>query len=99
MSYRDSATIAVSRRRMLLSGGATIAAGALIGGMPADAADAPASDSTPPATLPNAASAPRSGTDHLPPGQPGTDYTPVVTPNNISLPWRIVDGVKVYHLI
>jgi hypothetical protein len=34
-----------------------------------------------------------------PPGQPGEDYTPVITPNNVSLPWKIVDGVKVYHLI
>lgn len=34
-----------------------------------------------------------------PPGQPGADYTPVITPNNISLPWKIVNGVKVYHLI
>jgi manganese oxidase len=35
----------------------------------------------------------------LPPGQPGKDYTPVVTPNSFSLPWKIVDGVKVFHLI
>lgn len=35
----------------------------------------------------------------LPPGEPGKDYTPVITPNNVSLPWRIVNGVKVYHLI
>lgn len=35
----------------------------------------------------------------LPPGEPGKDYTPVITPNNVSLPWKIVDGVKVYHLI
>lgn len=34
-----------------------------------------------------------------PPGEAGKDYTPVITPNNISLPWKIVDGVKVYHLI
>lgn len=34
-----------------------------------------------------------------PPGQPGEHYTPVVTPNNVSLPWKIVDGVKVYHLV
>jgi len=32
-------------------------------------------------------------------GQPGTDYTPVVTPDGASLPWKLVDGVKVYHLI
>lgn len=35
----------------------------------------------------------------LPPGEPGKDYTPVVTPNNVSLPWKMVNGVKVYHLI
>lgn len=35
----------------------------------------------------------------LRPGEPGRDYTPVVTPNNVSLPFRLVDGVKVYHLI
>ncbi len=35
----------------------------------------------------------------LPPGEPGRDYTPVITPNNISLPWKIVGGVKVYHLV
>ncbi|PYK95715.1 MAG: copper oxidase, partial [Verrucomicrobia bacterium] len=33
-----------------------------------------------------------------PPAEPGRDYTPVITPNNISLPWKIVGGVKVYHL-
>jgi manganese oxidase len=35
----------------------------------------------------------------LPPGQPGKDYQPVVTPNGVALPWKVVDGVKVYHLI
>src|SRR5687767_12042604 len=34
-----------------------------------------------------------------PPGQPGKDYTPVITPNNVALPWKIVNGVKVFHLI
>ncbi len=34
-----------------------------------------------------------------PPGEAGKDYTPVITPNGSSLPWRIVDGVKVFHLI
>jgi len=36
--------------------------------------------------------------DALPPGLPGRDYTPVVIPNGGSLPFRIVDGVKVFHL-
>jgi FtsP/CotA-like multicopper oxidase with cupredoxin domain len=35
----------------------------------------------------------------LPPGQPGKDYQPVITPNGVALPWKIVDGVKVYHLV
>ena len=33
------------------------------------------------------------------PGLAGQDYTPVITPNNIALPWEIVDGVKVYHMV
>ena len=41
------------------------------------------------------------GPDHpgLEPGQPGRDYTPVSVPGGAKLPWKIVDGVKVYHLI
>ena len=35
----------------------------------------------------------------LAPGVPGKDYLPVVTPNGAALPWKVVDGVKVYHLI
>ncbi|HEY3498706.1 MAG TPA: multicopper oxidase domain-containing protein, partial [Polyangiaceae bacterium] len=33
------------------------------------------------------------------PGMPGRDYVPVVTPGGATLPWKIVDGVKVYHLV
>ncbi len=35
----------------------------------------------------------------LAPGEAGKDYRPVVTPNNISLPFKIVNGVKVFHLV
>ena len=35
----------------------------------------------------------------LSPGQPDQDYHPVETPNGISLPWKVVNGVKVYHLV
>ena len=35
----------------------------------------------------------------LPPGLPGRDYKPVVTPSGGSLEWKIVDGVKVFHLV
>ena len=34
-----------------------------------------------------------------PPGEPGADYTPCVTPNGATAEYRIVDGVKVFHLI
>lgn len=33
------------------------------------------------------------------PGEPGRDYTPVIVPNGWTLPYRIVDGVKVFHLV
>src|SRR5262245_45769029 len=32
-----------------------------------------------------------------PTGTPG--YTPVITPNGSTLPWKIENGVKVFHLI
>lgn len=34
----------------------------------------------------------------VPPGEPGKDYTPVVTPNGASAPFKVIDGVKIYHL-
>jgi FtsP/CotA-like multicopper oxidase with cupredoxin domain len=40
-----------------------------------------------------------SPTATYPPAQPGRDYAPVITPNNVSLPWKVVDGAKVYHLV
>ena len=33
-----------------------------------------------------------------PPGRPFIDYLPVETPNGSSLPWKVKDGVKVFHL-
>ena len=35
----------------------------------------------------------------LPPVLPGKGYKPVVIPNGGSLPFKIVDGVKVFHLV
>ena len=35
----------------------------------------------------------------LPPGEPGRDYDPVVIPNGAALPFKVVDGVKVFHLV
>jgi manganese oxidase len=41
----------------------------------------------------------QTGRQQLPPGAPGKDYTPVITPNGSTLPFRVVGGVKVFHLI
>ena len=35
----------------------------------------------------------------LPLGVPGRDYLPTVTPNSVTLPHRVVNGAKVFHLI
>jgi FtsP/CotA-like multicopper oxidase with cupredoxin domain len=35
----------------------------------------------------------------LSPGLPGDHYKPVVVPNGAALPFKVVDGVKVFHLI
>jgi FtsP/CotA-like multicopper oxidase with cupredoxin domain len=37
--------------------------------------------------------------DGLAPGRPGRDYRPVVTPDGATLPFRLVNGVKVFHLV
>ncbi len=87
---------AVSRRNLISrSAGAIVAGAALMGLNRVSAVDGSllgASDEHVPR--------PR-GDDppSLPPGLPGQDYTPVITPNSATLPWKIVDGVKVYHLI
>ncbi|MFU8814870.1 MAG: multicopper oxidase family protein [Pseudomonadales bacterium] len=39
------------------------------------------------------------GRAQVSPGEPGRDYQPVITPNGAALPYRVVDGVKVFHLI
>ncbi len=35
----------------------------------------------------------------LAPGEAGRDYRPVVTPNGITLPYKVVNGAKVFHLV
>jgi FtsP/CotA-like multicopper oxidase with cupredoxin domain len=39
------------------------------------------------------------GSAPLSPGEPHRDYTPVITPNGRTLGYRVVDGVKVFHLV
>src|SRR3970282_973581 len=35
----------------------------------------------------------------LPPGLPGEHYRPVVVPDGAALPFKVVNGVKVFHLV
>src|ERR1700740_2304815 len=41
----------------------------------------------------------QSDRQNYPPGEPGKDYTPVITPNGSALPYKLVGGIKVFHLI
>jgi FtsP/CotA-like multicopper oxidase with cupredoxin domain len=34
-----------------------------------------------------------------PPGEPGKDYTPVITPNGSTLPFKVLGDTKIFHLI
>ena len=47
----------------------------------------------------SAVNAPSDPSQQFPPGEPGKDYSPVITPNGSTLPFKIVEGVKVFHLI
>ncbi len=74
-----------TRRHLILGASAGMVAGTFVRSASALIA---------PRTLPQGAD-----TDSLRPGEPGADYKPVVTPNGAALPFRIVDGYKVFHLI
>ncbi|HLL53535.1 MAG TPA: copper oxidase [Myxococcaceae bacterium] len=37
--------------------------------------------------------------DWLRPGMPNKDYQPVIVPNGAKMPWKIVNGVKVFHMV
>ena len=76
-------------RRGLLGRGGLLGGAALLVSRGVGAAEAPAGAH---------ASRGSSGAGALPPGHAG-DYRPVVVPNGAKAPWKIVDGVKVFHLV
>ncbi|MFL5319990.1 MAG: multicopper oxidase family protein, partial [Myxococcaceae bacterium] len=81
-------------RRGVLARGAGLAGGAML----LKAAQAEAAD-TPGAKGPRTGSDAANRTRALPPGLPNRDYSPVTVPNGTKLPWKIVNGVKVFHLV
>ena len=83
----------LSRRNVLTA--AALAGGGYIL-RSAAAATTPAITTT---TSPGSFSGVVGGIDHEAPSVPGQNYEPVITPNGTALPYRVVDGVKVFHLI
>jgi hypothetical protein len=86
-------------RRQLFTG-ATVAAGAValqrataLAQQPAPRADYTSDNARPRGAKPAWMRDP-----HPEPGEPGKHYKPTVTLNGSTLPWRLVDGVKVFHL-
>jgi FtsP/CotA-like multicopper oxidase with cupredoxin domain len=90
----------ITRRKMMLSGAATLACGALTQGLQTAGAQPNVNETDRPREA-AAADIGKPNVDQrtLPPGEPGKDYTPVITPNGTTLPFKVVDGVKVFHLI
>ncbi len=86
----------LTRRQWLAAAGGLTAGAALPGS--GQAGVEPTPEPAPPSRWTAGSSG---GPDHpgREPGQPGRDYAPVIVPGGAKLPWKIVDGVKVFHLI
>jgi len=74
-------------RRHFVTGSAAVAGGALL------ARFLPAAHAAEPGRKPVSTGA----TSPFAPA--GIAYKPVITPNGLTLPWKLVNGVKVYHLV
>jgi FtsP/CotA-like multicopper oxidase with cupredoxin domain len=91
----------LSRRQLLGIGGASLAAG-VVGREDAHATEGGRIAATPAgsrAYWEKSYSGGPADVAPLPPGLPGEHYTPVVVPNGAALPFRVVEGVKVFHLL
>ncbi len=85
----DSLPSGLSRRSLLSRSAAGLAGSALL------LALGERLPATEPAPLPYGKAGEK---DWLEPGLPGTHYTPIIAPDLPTLPFKIVDGVKVFHL-
>jgi len=88
MMWDDLANAKLTRRRAIVSGAAALAGGASIVNQLALGVGSPPSDA-----------GPVQANEPLPPAEAGRDYNPVRTPNGETLAWKLVDGVKVFHLV
>jgi FtsP/CotA-like multicopper oxidase with cupredoxin domain len=95
---RDDENVGLSRRKLLASSTAAVAGGAALLGAGSRALAteaAPRARGRASGAPGSAAADPRARAA----GEPGRDYTPVIVPNGAKLTWKIVDGVKVFHLV
>jgi FtsP/CotA-like multicopper oxidase with cupredoxin domain len=88
----NRSTDASMSRREMIAGSAALGAGALLLHAP------PASAAAPEQTV-DPAPPPQINQSPVTPGEPGRDYTPVITPNGVTLSWKLIGGVKVFHLV
>src|SRR5687768_13920029 len=86
----------LSRRRIVVTGALAGGAMMLNGGSTVAQVAQPHDHSEPPPTGNAARGDAATRPTPLPPGR---DYTPVVVPNGWTLPYRVVEGVKVFHLV
>ena len=95
----DSKKTHLTRREALTTTGLGAAGAAMIlTSGETFAADTPAvSGATP--EPPGASNAGAPAQRSMAPGLPHRDYQPVIVPNGTRLPWKIVNGVKVFHLV
>lgn len=87
----------MTRRQMLTGAAALAGATALNRPVGAQSAIHPSALPKPANGKPQAAAWTRA--PHPEPGEPGKHYQPTITLNGTTLPWKLVDGVKVFHLV
>ncbi len=94
----------IARRDFIVSGALATAGSALLFGRARAEEVPPQGEDIPLAMQPHPRSVDAAGKPYTEehwdrPGEPGRDYNPVVTPNGWTLPFKIVDGVKVFHMV
>ena len=92
----------LTRRDMLVRSTAALAGGALL--LKEARAQTESGGDVPGAARPREKSAADTNQEHaeqtpMPPGKPDVDYRPVIVPNGTKLEWKLVDGVKVFHMV
>src|SRR3984885_760345 len=89
----------VTRRRFFSKPAAAAAGATVVNSLAPLARADEAAASAPQEPVKSCPNALNNGERQFPPGEPGKDYSPVITLNGSTLPYKIVEGVKVFHLV